>query len=251
MFDFVRKRDIWDACDQGYLDELKHKNISYQLKTAQDLAIYRHVRDLHGLDIGEIGGGNSRILERLALRNRCVNIEKFEGRDLGPTAPIALNNVRNVNAYVGEFDSALPSDAFDLVFSISVVEHVETPKLDAFFRDLLRILRPGGLFLHAIDVYLQEDATPYVLDRLSRYRNWVAGQDGVAPFGAIYSGPLRFATDMISNPDNILHGWNKAVPSLSGVRAASQSVSVIVGGSKFAGATKREGNAYELPGQHP
>lgn len=239
MFDFVRKKDVWDACDKGHLDELQHKKISYQLKIAQDLAIYRHVRDVHGLSIAEIGGGNSRILERLALRNRCVNIEKFEGRDLGPTAPVALSNVTNVNAYVGEFDGALASDAFDLVFSISVVEHVETPNLDAFFRDSLRILKPGGLFLHAIDVYLQEEATPYVLDRLSRYRAWVADQRSVAPFGTIYSGPLRFATDMISNPDNILYGWNKAIPSLSGVRAASQSVSVIVGGSKLAEPTKQ------------
>ena len=37
MFDFIRKKDVWDACDKGYLEELKSKNISYQLKNAQDL----------------------------------------------------------------------------------------------------------------------------------------------------------------------------------------------------------------------
>jgi hypothetical protein len=29
MFDFVRKMEIWDACDKGYLDELESKKISY------------------------------------------------------------------------------------------------------------------------------------------------------------------------------------------------------------------------------
>lgn len=232
MFDFVRKKDIWEACDKGYLEELKYKNISYQLKSAQDLAVYRHVRDLQGLDIAEIGGGSSRILERLAVDNRCANIEKFEGRDLGPAAPVALKNVTNINAYVGEFDGLLADASFDLVFSISVVEHVETPKLDDFFRDSLRILRPGGRFLHAIDIYLQDEPTSYVLDRLSHYRRWVAEHADVIPTGAVHAGPFRFAVDMISNPDNILYGWNKLVPSLRDLRAVAQNVSLIVGGSK-------------------
>lgn len=40
MFDFIRKKDIWDACSKGYLDELKNSKISYQLKIAQDLAVW-------------------------------------------------------------------------------------------------------------------------------------------------------------------------------------------------------------------
>ena len=232
MFDFIRKTDLWDACDKGYLEELKSKNISYQLKNAQDLAIYRLVRELNDLDIAEIGGGNSRILERLARHNRCANIEKFEGRDLGPKGPVALQNVCNINSYVGDFDVQLPDAGFDLVFSISVVEHVETAKLDAFFLDSLRILRPGGRFIHAIDIYVAEEPTRYMVDRFERYRAWLGVTNQVRPIGAVYAGPLRFATDMASNPDNILHGWNSLVPSLRDVRAKSQNVSLLVGAIK-------------------
>jgi len=83
MLDFIRKKDVWDACDKGYLGEHKSKKISYQLKNAQDLGIYRFVRELRDLDIAEIGGGNSRILERMAVNNRCANIENLraEGWD--------------------------------------------------------------------------------------------------------------------------------------------------------------------------
>jgi SAM-dependent methyltransferase len=233
MFDFVRKMEIWDACDKGYLDELESKKISYQLKIAQDLAVYRHVRDLTGLDIGEIGGGNSRVLERLAKKNRCFNIEKFEGRDLGPAGSIALEGVKNINAYVGDFDALLPDESFDLVFSISVVEHVETASLDAFFQDSLRILRRGGRFLHAIDMYVQDEPKAYAQDRYERYRKWCAETRGVEPLGAVFAGQMAFSTDMISNPDNILYGWNSLVPALKAVRTVSQNLSLLVGGRKI------------------
>ncbi len=233
MFNFLRKKNVWDACDKGYLDELKSKNISYQLKNAQDLSIYRLIRDLHDLDIAEIGGGNSRILERMAINNRCANIEKFEGKALGPAGEIKLNNVRNINCYVGDFDTQILDSQFDVIFSISVVEHIETNRLEAFFSDSLRILKPGGVFYHAIDIYLQDSPTSYNLERFETYKSWVVGNNLVSPIGDIFSGGLKFSTDMVSNPDNILYGWNSLVPSLSELRAGAQSVSLLIGGKRI------------------
>ncbi|MEA5411772.1 methyltransferase domain-containing protein [Synechococcus sp. BA-120 BA3] len=233
MFDFLKKKDIWDACSKGYLDEIKSKNISYQLKTAQDLSIYRLIRNLHDLDIAEIGGGNSRILERLAINNRCANIEKFEGKHLGPAEEIKLANVRNINSYVGDFDAAISDSQFDVIFSISVVEHVETERLNLFFIDLLRMLRPGGKFFHAIDVYLQDFPTSSTLERVKIYQSWVLDNEYAMPVGNVLTSEVKFTTDMISNPDNILYGWNTLVPSLVRVREASQSVSLIVAGMKL------------------
>lgn len=232
MFDFVRKKDIWDACDKGYLNEIKSNKISYQLKHAQDLAIYRIVRESHDLKIAEIGGGNSRILERLAIKNRCANIEKFEGKNFGPIGEIKLNAVGNINSYIGDFDKVIPDAHFDLLFSISVIEHVETHCLDEFFGDSLRILKSGGRFYHAIDMYLQDSPTSYNLERFDIYKRWVANNDLVMPAGNIFSGRLEFSADMISNPDNILYGWNSLAPSLSQIRAKAQNVSLIVGGIK-------------------
>jgi len=116
---------LWRALDAGRLAELETK-ISYQLKTVQDLAVYDHVRDLKGKKIAEIGGGDSRILKRLAKSNDCYNIEKFEGADQGPKGEIIIENTTNIAAFIGDFDLAVPADAFDVAFSVSVVEHIET-----------------------------------------------------------------------------------------------------------------------------
>lgn len=44
---------------------------------------------------------------------------------------------------------ALPSEAFDLVFSVAVLEHVREPR--QALSETLRLLRPGGYALHQID----------------------------------------------------------------------------------------------------
>lgn len=231
MFDFIRKKDIWAACDRGLLAKLDNK-ISYQLKIAQDLAILSHLHESTGLVIGEIGGGDSRILRQLAMNNRCFNIEKFEGKHLGPTGVVTIGNVNIIDAYVGEFDNKIPDSYFDKVFSISVVEHVETLNLSDFFRDTLRVLKPNGLFIHAIDMYLKDEPSAYDLERFDIYKRWILDNRSVMPMGKIYDGPPIFSTDMASNPDNILYQWNTLAPSLSDLRFRAQSVSLMVGGIK-------------------
>ncbi len=230
MFDFLRKEFLWRALDAGFLEELDQK-LSYQLKTAQDLSIYNFLRDREGLDIAEIGGGSSRILRRLARKNRCVNIEKFEGRNAGPDREVEIEGVRNIKAYIGDFDPSVPEAVFDVAFSVSVVEHVVDERLEAFHEDLLRTLKPGGVFLHAIDMYVQNEPTEHAAKRLSAYRGMLDGER-VAPLGEVREVEAKFDCSMVSNPDNIMHGWNLYAPHLSELRQVSQNVSVIIGGVK-------------------
>jgi len=58
-----------------------------------------------------------------------------------------------VRGYLGGFSKDLPEAAFDLVFSISVVEHVPPGNKEAFYRDMFRILKPGGWMAHSIDMF--------------------------------------------------------------------------------------------------
>jgi len=231
MFDFLRKDFLWKALDAGYLDELDRK-ISYQLKNAQDLAIYEKFRDKENLDIAEIGGGSSRILRQLARKNRCVNIEKFEGLNAGPDREVVIEGVRNIHAYVGDFDEAIHDDSFDAVYSVSVVEHIVEDRLGEFHDDMLRILKSGGVFFHAIDMYVKDASMEYAENRLSAYRSMVE-DDRVRPFGVVKDVAAVFECSMVSNPDNIMHGWNLYAPHLSELRQSSQNVSVIVGGIKI------------------
>jgi tetratricopeptide (TPR) repeat protein len=61
-------------------------------------------------------------------------------------------DVRFVPGLVGQFLEALPDRHFDLIFSISVAEHVPWKGLDDFYRDIKRMLAPGGRTVHTIDL---------------------------------------------------------------------------------------------------
>jgi hypothetical protein len=233
VFDFIRKPHLWALIDEGVLNELESRP-DYELKSAQDAVVYGMLRGVTGLRIAEVGGGDSRILGRLAVSNECWNIDRFEGLGVGPTTVSDIPDVRVLDAYLGDFDPDVPSEFFDVVFSISVVEHVDTDRLDVFHHDLLRVLRPGGLFVHAIDMYVTDQSPPAVVDRFRRYRGWLSDYDGVDPVGPMLDAPLHFACDMATNPDNVLLRWGRLAPELRPVREIAQCVSLLVAGRRAA-----------------
>lgn len=231
MLEFITKKLIWGALDIGLASHINSK-ISYQLKTAQDLAMMSHLHTYEGKKIAEIGGGTSRVLAYLAEKNYCSNIEKFEGKHIGPSAEVKLAKVDNIHAYIGDFDPLVEDSAFDILFSISVVEHIETDHLGKFFEDSLRVLKPGGQFIHAIDLYLTNTADVYHQNRLDVYRSWIHGNSRASPLSETCQDSAIFSTDMATNPDNILYGWNSLVPNLAELRSTAQSVSLLVAGYK-------------------
>lgn len=228
MFDFIRKRQIWEALDAGNLNEITSK-LGFQLKTMQDLVVYTYLRDSKNLDIAEIGGGNSRILPRLAKANTCFNIEPFEGADNGPEGEITFQGVKNILTLIGESHDVIPDAAYDVVFSISVVEHIEDQNFQTFYEDCLRILKPGGSMYHAIDMYVSDQPTKFWTDRLDMYRATVQSDSRVTPLGDIYQGELAFAPNMASNPDNVMYAWKAISPGLDALRQTAQSISLITG----------------------
>lgn len=229
MFDFVRKPLIWEAWD-GALQEEIGEMAAFQLKSMQDLAVYRLLKGVSGQTIAEVGAGHSRLLPVLARQNQCVAIDGFEGRGGGPTAAQDVSGVQTIATYLGEMSPLLASESFDVVFSISVVEHVEA--LAAFHEDQLRILRPGGFFVHAIDMYVSDEPDDHNRRLFEIYRGWVTCSEGVEPLDQVYSGPFAFTCDLATNPDNIMHSWGRVAPSLVGLRQRAQCVSVLVGGRK-------------------
>lgn len=227
MLDFIRKDELWAALDR------EPPRGRFHLKTIQDYAISARLEHASGMRIAEIGGGASRVLPSLALRNECTNIEKFEGAGNGPKGEIAVNGVNNVHAFVGEFSPLLPPSSFDVVFSISVVEHVPASDLANFHLDQLRILKAGGRFLHAIDIYLESQPTGYVEARIAAYREWLENPN-VEPEGPLFDGPYVFSADMASNPDDVMFDWGRTAPSLIERRKRAQCVSLILAGRRRA-----------------
>lgn len=228
MFSILSKSELFALFDQGIQNEIEVKG--HELKASQDLAVYSKLRHLAGRKVGEIGGGKSRIIGALGRRNAAFNIEKFSGVAGGPSSEIFIDQVTNINAHVGDFSDLLPSDFFDALFSISVVEHIPNLALGAFLEDQVRVLRVGGHFLHAIDLYIENVPDVYHENRWNIYRDWVTKDDRIEAVGKVDFGSLRFSPAMVSNPDDIMYLWGKVAPHLNELRKRAQCVSVIVHG---------------------
>jgi SAM-dependent methyltransferase len=227
LFEVISKADLFGWVDAGVPFDPK-----LGLKDIQDTFILSELRNASAQRILEFGGGNTRVLPQLSRRNECWNYDTFDGRDNGPSWVPRIRRVKVVVGRMGEFSETVPSGYFDVVFSISVLEHITAPQLVEVFRDCARILRPGGTTMHAIDVYMLDALQPdhphnvYVRRTLDAYRQ-AAGEAGL-----LLAEPTRllqshyFSSAYASNPDETMMGWNRVVPSLSDLRKAAQSVSL-------------------------
>jgi SAM-dependent methyltransferase len=250
---FITKKDYWELEESGILAPLskdQHPSLlqrllsrlgivtspsipqlPWHLKTVQDAIAYAAVKDLSGATIAEIGGGHSRILPVLADNNACVNVEPFAGVGNGPTTRIVIPGVISVDAMIGTFSPDLAPTSFDAIYSVSVVEHVPTVKLDDFFRDCARILKPSGLMVHLIDMYLGDQ--PGIMGnkmRLRKYLACLAGPhfEGADPTREISANDLVYSAAYATNPDNIMGNWNRISPELRTRREIAQCCALLL-----------------------
>jgi len=226
----LTKRELWDIEDAGRLDELPRTSY-WHLKSAQDAVTYQQFAEWQHKRIGEVGGGESRLLPVLAQRNECFNFEVFDGRDGGPAREVVVPGVTNVRCLVGETEGVFEGSTLDAVFSISVVEHVPTEALDAYFSDCRRLLKPGGLMFHVIDVYIADEPSSETRSRLRRYRQpFDTGM--FQPLGDVLQpDDFRFSCAMVSNPDHVMAMWNRSVPAYRSRREESQCVAIVMAGT--------------------
>lgn len=220
--------------DVGY-ERLIPKPEIWHLKSVQDLVALSVLQHCEDESIAEIGGGASRLLPFLAKRNQCANIEEFRGENGGPSSEIVIENVENISTKIGEFSELVESESFDTVFSISVVEHVGSDRLKGFFRDCHRILRPGGIMCHLIDIYLEDvnGDNRYASSRIELYREPFETGLFEAKGDLLVSKEAVFSTRYVTNPDNVMMLWNRSAPHLVEKRQCAQSCSLLMLGVKI------------------
>jgi len=149
------------------------------LKSYQDLLVFSFL--IHNLPenakILEVGGADSRILSYFKNRYECWYLDKNEFTDKN-----SGNDIKLIKDYIGKFNTELKDEYFDLVFSISALEHVPTddPKvLKDVTEDINRVLKPGGFSLHCFDVILQysyiwtNDLLPYLFKNVDTINKFV------------------------------------------------------------------------------
>lgn len=235
-FDLLRivtKKEYWDAENEGVLELMPQPKFWY-LKTIQDVIALDHIKNLNGKRIAEIGGGDSRVLPVLKENNHCFNIDEFKGLGQGPTLKTEIDGIENIYVNVGEFSSKLDDESFDVIFSISVIEHIPTNNLNDFFLDSVRILKPGGTFIHLIDIYIEDDDSNNkgLMDRVSHYKMFFEIDAVESTGNTIENEDIRFSCAYATNPDNIMNSWNKLVPNLKQKRESSQSCSLLLMATK-------------------
>lgn len=236
MFDYIRKDQYFNWVEKfSDLRSAYASSTIYNLKDIQDHFALSQLASLSGAKILEIGGADCRVLRHVGVQNQCWNAEKYGGAAQGPKKQISVPGVRNIPVFLGEFSKDLPDAYFDAVFSISVVEHVQEKELQAFFRDIARVLKSGGRTFHAIDVYvfdvgrMDEPFAKYTRRRLESYLSVPSLTDGDLRFS---QGPRAdaapvFSCEYASNADREMMAWNRVVPALTPVRAIAQSVSLM------------------------
>jgi SAM-dependent methyltransferase len=229
VFEFVTKKQYWDVLDANIADSiLSDANMPWHLKSIQDALAFSSLYDMSHKSIAEIGGGVSRLLPTLAQRNTCFNIEEFKGAGGGPRKESKVPGVVNILKSVGDFSTSIEDEKFDAIFSVSVVEHVPDAKLQDFFRDCHRMLKPGGgLMIHLIDVYLEDSGGDNALTarRVLRYGSCIDGGlfEYVSPPRIRTEQDVAFSTSYATNPDNMMAQWNRSAPNLREKRERAQS----------------------------
>jgi len=131
------------------------------LKVYQDSLVYTFILDNipSGAKILEIGGGNSRIINQIKHNYEIWNLDKLEGTGYGPTKIINKYGFHLVKDYIGTYSSQLPNNYFDLIYSVSTIEHFskDTNDIQNILEDMQRLLHPGGYSLHCVDALLYND----------------------------------------------------------------------------------------------
>jgi SAM-dependent methyltransferase len=228
MLKFLTKKELWDSRDMGFVPR---NPTVYHLKYAQDVAAMRYIGVGSNRVIGEIGADHSRVLPDLSLMGDDVYGIDVYDRSIGggKTARPTDSAYKIFDCLVGENSSGvIPDHFFDITFSISVLEHVHN--IPKFFEDNIRIMKPGGLILHMIDIYIDDRGIAFQPTLARECINFFK-RDEVVPLeeNVLEFSDFRFSTRFATNGDDMMYQWNRQVPSLKTIREESAVCCLMLG----------------------
>ena len=134
----------------------------------------------------EIGAGEPLVAGVLVELGYDVTIvDPYDGTGQGPTAfdyyVKQYPHVKIVRGFLTPDLPGLTPVSYDGIYSVSVLEHVHEPALQALYAGVDRFLRVGGVSLHAIDHVLEgtaaEDHERHLAKTLG-YQNLLRGETG-------------------------------------------------------------------------
>ncbi len=104
----------------------------------------------------EIGGGEPFVADLLSrMGYEAWIVDPYDGSGNGPQQyELFLSQYPHLHFVRSRFHDrieSVPDKAFDCIFSISVLEHIDPPGLDDVFRGMRRTLKPSGISIHAVN----------------------------------------------------------------------------------------------------
>ncbi len=182
------------------------------LKDFQNLFVLDQIQKLlpNGGRLLEVGGGSCIMMRELIRvqpnKYECWNLDPLDGTGNGPksatyakqgeTAMRSLNGIKILEERIGDFSPHLEDESFDCVFSVSVMEHIPLRDWSRCFDDMKRVLKPGGLCIHAVDLHPLDEQTAE--DRLIMLR--VAQSNVLKPLD---KASLPSIADARSDPETL------------------------------------------------
>ncbi len=201
MFDIIRKKEFFECLDAGHASRS-----NFSLKGIQDGWIIGQLAHVRGARILEVGGGDSRVLPRMQ-GNALWNVDKFEGVGQGPLQAAEQEGVKIVKTFMGEFSPEVPQ--VDIIFSISVIEHIPFEGYSDAFLDMARCLAPGGAMYHVVDLPLADEPLKVADQRIRDLKKAVEGAGLRWRQAPVLDAGLVFQSDMASNSDVSTWSWTK------------------------------------------
>ncbi len=152
------------ALKRRYRNLYEGSGFEWSLKELGSLFILDHIEKVKPRRILEFGPGFNLFFSNLCnergIEYWCID-EQGENLGIGTDLErwkkvIAAREGRSqttVQGLLGKSQALLPEDHFDLVFSISVIEHIDSAHMPAVTAEARRVLRASGVLLNTIDIY--------------------------------------------------------------------------------------------------
>jgi SAM-dependent methyltransferase len=138
----VRKADQYDDPEYNYQDYWQGREYEH---VAEELAISRLLKGKHFNHAVDVGGGYGRLSKYLTKFADKVTLAEPSQQQLD-IAKVYLKDTPQVDQKLLQAaDLALKEGAADLVLVVRVLHHLPDPMPE--FREIARVLKPGGTFL--------------------------------------------------------------------------------------------------------
>ena len=224
-----RKVDFFTLLDKKCVP--KHP-IAFHLKYIQDVFALSELkwlvesgRVVKNPVVGEVGANHSRVLSELTRYSDNLYAIDVYDRSIGGgyTVKPKAADYEIIECLIGDSKGSIADQFFDILFSVSVVENVPASMLYDFLIDHKRILRKGGVAIHLVDFYCDENGSQGgIVDALVRSFKRIDSD---------FACPIQdwaFHVSYCSNDDYTMWQWNKVAPSLKEKRANSQCCTFIL-----------------------